>query len=167
MKPIYEQNNPNERFHMCLYYDSKTVNNDNKKMFSNRKTALLWKIFAVHKTQTSKTTKWTLSSPYRMTPVSTQNSYFVSNRTLITTNKTETKNNEINRGVHVWKKSPPKVLLHDGVIVLRVVCNKDDLVANNAKHAVFMKIKLLDKDIKKYNTEIKTPAKKEKKHVSH
>ncbi len=132
---------------------------DARRLFKDRKSALLWKI--VEKRSDNK-----LVTPFLLSYVVTSNGYFISNRDGDCFSKPtpdEKDRREVSYGIHVLTRKPTKDKIYDRRKLLRVRCYKKDLIAANWYQAVFSQIQLLDSDIKKYKTEIKATVKKEKK----
>ena len=99
-----------------------------------------WKVYEVN------TVSGELISSYQRTKVRRCNDYVVSDRKYVTKSTHELRSGEISKGIHVYLFEPsPYHLVKD--VVVPVYVYKDDLVSGgNNLEAVFMRVKIEDKD---------------------
>ena len=121
---------------MCLYNIPITSPKMINKLFGKNESIAVYKIF-------NKCGEKIISS-FFYHPVSMDtNRFYISNRKNTEITKNEKKTNEINKGIHVYLKHPPKQNIGCQDFVVKCVGYKKDFVAYEAPlFAVFTKIQL-------------------------
>lgn len=140
---------------MCLYFNPKTQEEQIKQLFGDKQEIVVYKRLRVY---TTFDYRYRLSPPTRGGHVETEKGFYVSDRPSkeITENPLSPNGKRydaIDHGIHVYLQE--HICESQGHILVKSIAYKDDLVAisKDDKEAVFMKIKLPKKIIKKYNTE--------------
>lgn len=153
---------------MCLLFNPNAQGKLKSLVFKDKEVITCWKNVEVGVVVRH------IFSPYRKTFIRTENGFFISDRltkdykfevecgpvepcTNLTGNSKTIY--EINKGIHVYyTKERAESCVSCDNITIAVKCYKEDLVAISPKkfaEAVFMKVKLSPKTIKKYKTELK------------